>query len=355
MLRVLALTRYGRLGASSRLRTYEYIPRLATEGISVDVSPLLSGSYLRSLYAGRSTLGEVLVGFGSRVLRILTSRSYDLLWIEKELFPFLPAMTERVLGMVGLRYVVDYDDAIFHRYDNHRSAMVRGLLGRKIDAVMRGASVVIAGNAYIAERARQAGARRVEILPTAVDLQRYQPRASAVDSRPVTIGWIGSPVTARYLRLVSRPLADLQHNLQVNVSLIGSGPVEISSVAVNIMPWNEEEEAQQIASFDIGIMPLPDEPWERGKCGYKLIQYMAAAVPTVGSPVGVNAEVIQHGETGYLARTEEEWTEYLRRLVLDTELRRRFGAKGRLRAEERYSAAVMAQRLASILKRSAAT
>lgn len=197
-MRVLLLSRYGDLGASSRVRYLQYLGDFQERGWTVEISPLFSNAYLEALYGGTGRFRETVVGYVGRLYALLRARKFDVLIIEKELFPFLPAWFERVLSGLGVPYVVDYDDALFHRYDLNRRAVVRAVLGRKIDAVMRHAALVIAGNEYLADRARAAGARSIEIIPTVVDTERYRPVAERVEG-PLVVGWIGTPKTSYYL------------------------------------------------------------------------------------------------------------------------------------------------------------
>ena len=197
-MKVLLLSRYGRLGASSRIRSLQYLPFFELKGWQINVISLFSDSYVQALYSGQSQWSQVITGYLQRLKSLLLVRRYDLIWIEKEIFPFMPALAEWLLAKAGIPYVVDYDDALFHRYDQHRSWLVRTLLGRKIDTVMKYSALVIAGNEYLAERARAAGARHVEIVPTVVDLTRYDVVRS-VRKHPLVVGWIGSPSTSHYL------------------------------------------------------------------------------------------------------------------------------------------------------------
>jgi len=346
-MRVVLLSRYDRLAASSRVRSYQYIPYLRELGIAVESRPLFDDRYIERLYRGRRRLVmPILAGYVRRLWDLITASRSDLLWIEYELFPWLPAWFERALARLGVPYVVDYDDAIFHRYDSHRAALVRGVLGRKIDQVMQGARVVLAGNEYLAERARRAGAARVEWIPTVVDLNRYQVPTPHHD-RPYTVGWIGSPLTAPYLQLIRDALAQVCRDDGVHLTLVGSGPVSLDHVAVDVRPWSESSEVQELQQFDVGIMPLRDEPWERGKCGYKLIQYMACGRPVVASPVGTSSQIVEHGINGFLATAASEWVQALRALR-DPELRARLGAAGRAKVERDYCVQVTAPRLAAL-------
>lgn len=350
-MKVLLLSRYGAMGASSRVRFLQYLPYFKAQGVNVSVVPLFSDAYVRALYEGGSRWREVVAGYMRRIGALLHVRRFDVVIIEKELFPFLPAFAERLLHVSGVPYVVDYDDALFHRYDLHSSKLVRGVLGRKIDAVMRHAVVVVAGNDYLAERARQAGARRVELIPTVVDTHRYQPRQAPPNETPV-IGWIGTPNTSRYLQPLLPVFEALQARMRVRVVAVGARSEDFAGTPVETLPWSEETEVESIQQFDIGIMPLPDSPWERGKCGYKLIQCMACGVPVVASPVGVNTVIVNPGKNGLLAR-DDEWEEQLTTLLQDPELRRSFGAQGRKDVENWYSLEVQAPRLLNAIREAA--
>ena len=348
MTNVLLLTRYERLGASSRVRFLQYLPALEREGFVFDVQPLLDNAYVRSLYGGPKVgVGSLVVAYARRLRAMRRRMRYDVVWLEKEALPWLPAFLE-IARLQGLPYVVDYDDAWFHRYQNH---WLRPLLGHKIDAVMRVAHTVVAGNDFLARHARQAGARHVEIVPSAIDLDRYRD----VTARPVggamNVGWIGIPLNAHYLSIVAPALRAVEG---INLQVVG-GPVpdELAGIAAESFPWTEDSEIARIADFDIGIMPLHDTPWERGKCAYKLIQVMAAGKPVIASPVGANRQVVQHGVNGFLAETTAQWEEALRALR-DPQLRGRMGEEARRTVAEGYATAVIGPRLAAILREAAA-
>ncbi|HIO50410.1 TPA: glycosyltransferase [Candidatus Poribacteria bacterium] len=348
-MRVLLLSRYGRLGASSRVRSFQYLPFLELKGWQVDVRPLFSDNYVRSLYNGKSRGLEVLAGYCRRLKDLVHAGQYDLIWIEKEAFPFMPALAEWLLAKVGVPYVVDYDDALFHRYDSHRRWLIRSILGRKIGSVMRYAALVIAGNEYLAEYARAVGAKCVEIVPTVVDLTRYE-IVHSDSNHPLVVGWIGSPSTSHYLAVIAPVIESLSKEFDVRFVAVGASEESVCDLPMEAKPWSEETEIQSIRGFDIGIMPLVDDPWERGKCGYKLIQYMACGVPVVASPVGVNKDIVEPGGNGYLAQDLHDWAQALRRLMSDKELRQRLGDNGRQQVEARYSLQVQAHRLEKLMR-----
>ncbi len=355
-MKILLLSRYDRLGASSRVRSFQYLPHLRSRGLTVYVHPLFSDDYLKALYIGKSIWIHVVPAYLRRVFNLLTARCYDLLWVEKELLPFMPPIFELFVARLGIPMVADYDDALFHKYDCHRLWFVRRLLGKKIDAVMRHAALVIAGNSYLARRAERAGAKRVEIVPTVIDLDRYSSMSCpSKDNDSIRIGWIGTPATSRYLYQLKPVMERLSNNPNLVFIAIGAGKEMEEQLPVKVLPWSAETEVEQICSFDIGIMPLMDSPWERGKCGYKLIQYMACGLPVVASPVGVNTEIVKNGRNGFLAENEHQWKQALETLAGNRDLRLEMGRIGRKKVEEWYCVQVQMPRLATFLEQAGAT
>jgi glycosyltransferase involved in cell wall biosynthesis len=347
--RVLALPRYTHQGASSRLRTLQYIDELTRRGLEFRIESLLDDVYLHDLYAGRGTQWvRVVRAYAQRASLLRMVDSFDVVWLEKEVFPWLPAAVERML-LGDAPAVVDYDDAIFHRYDQHASRWVRGALGNKIDAVMRGAAAVIAGNDYLADRAHRAGARRVEVIPTAIDLRRYAVRPPRAD-RAFTVGWIGTPQTAGYLREIAPALQRFRESADVRYVFVGCPAGMDLGVPYESRAWSEATEAADLASLDCGLMPLRDGPFERGKCGYKLIQYMACGVPVIASPVGVNTQIVTPGVNGFLAASPDEWFEALQTVRSDESMAWRMGLNGRSLVEAKYSMQAIVPRLDAILR-----
>lgn len=335
--KILFLPKYPRMGASSRLRTYQFLPSWIKAGYEVKVSPFFNEFYLKEKYKGQGvTKSNVLKCYLKRLLVLMGFWRYDLVWVEKELFPFLPAWAEWFLAKLGKGYVVDYDDAVFHRYDMARRPIVRKWLGKKIDGVMRHSNIVWAGNSYLATWATKAGAKKVVILPTVIDPNRYSLKDYTL-STPVVIGWIGSPTTLKYLNEIRPVLEKLSKELDVVIHVVGGNREWRFDGNLTLIQWTEEGEVAAIQGMDIGVMPLPDDPWEKGKCAYKLIQYMACGLPVVASPVGMNVDVVVDGENGFLAKTQEEWYGYLKMLILDGEMRREMGGKGFELVKEHYT------------------
>lgn len=351
LMKILLFSKYSRIGASSRLRILQFIPYLEANGFKCTVKSLLDDEYLNSLYThSRRAPLAIASLYLKRLIMLFDFFRYDLIWVEKEIFPYLPAFAEKLLRLFGKAYVVDYDDAIFHNYDLSDNLVVRKFMGRKIDAVMRSSACVIAGNSYLAERARTAAAPRVEIIPTVVDHTRYRPRQDS-SSKGLVIGWIGSPSTQKFVLGIREALTKACQVHNARLMLVGASPqivTEFPGVQVDVVAWSEGSEAEQIRQMDIGIMPLPDGPWEKGKCGYKLIQYMACAVPVIASPVGVNVRIVSGSHSGLLADSLAEWERTLLQLLKSPEQRSALGVAGRKAVEETYSLQVQAPILLQI-------
>lgn len=349
-MRVLVLSRYSDLGASSRHRFFQYFDHFQNHGVNCVASPLISNNLLRRKYlTGRYGYIFIFWAYVKRIITMLRTSNYDLIWVEKEALPWSPAFFENFL-LSRKPYVLDFDDAVFHNYDLHKSRLIRYFYSNRIDVVMSNASLVIAGNSYLADRAIRASARNVRLIPNTVDLNRYKIKAFNVDASVVRIVWIGSPFTAKYLNLVYEPLLAMRSKLDFKLRIINSYAPELPGLDVEFVPWDEGSEVEALRECDIGIMPLPDSPWERGKCGMKLIQYMACGLPVVASPVGVNKEIVRHGVNGYLAVSDDDWISSLTTLIIDSKFREIAGAAGRRDVEVKYSISQVSNLLLEALK-----
>jgi glycosyltransferase involved in cell wall biosynthesis len=345
-MKILFLTRYDSKGASSRYRFLQYIPYLETAGFECIVSPLFDNKYLNKLYnCKQNTFVSIFVYMMRRLSVLVTTKQFDLVVLEKEVIPFAPAFLERLLNIINIPYVVDYDDAIFHQYDCHTNPIVRTILRKKIAVVMRNARLVIAGNNYIAKYAQQAGAKQVEVIPTVIDINKYSQIRESKKNDVFRIVWIGSPSTYQHVEAILPALAKISNS---KLLLIGAGKRKFNESWIEVRSWSEVSEIKDIQSADVGIMPLPDTPWARGKCGFKLIQYMACGLPVVASPVGVNADIVEHGKNGFLASSTEDWVRFLTNLRNDKVLRTSMGSDGRKKVETDYCLQVTAPRLVEL-------
>jgi glycosyltransferase involved in cell wall biosynthesis len=232
--------------------------------------------------------------------------------------------------------------------------MTRGKDPSEVEHLMAGADTVLAGNPILAARARELGARRVVDLPTPVDTDTFHPMPREKRDLPL-VGWIGSPTATYCLRAIAAPLAAAARRTPFRLLVVGaSGGVEVPGVEVIHRDWSLDREAADYASLDVGLYPLPDNPWTRGKCGYKALLYAASGVPCIASPVGVNAEIVKEGETGFLATDDRAWEERLVQLLGDGPLRDRMGRAGRTLIDERYAVPVLAPRLIAALREAVA-
>ncbi|WP_367196638.1 glycosyltransferase family 4 protein [Amorphus sp. 3PC139-8] len=328
----------------------QYLPYLRSVGIDVEVTSLFDDAYLTSMYVGNKSLRATFDSYRHRLKALRARPKPDLLWVEYEALPWLPWAIEHALLPADVPIASDYDDAIFHRYDLHRRGLVRRILGQKIDRVMEASAVVIAGNPYLAERARKAGASRIEIVPTVVDLDAYMVKNWSEGPGSGVVGWIGTPET---WQAFGEPIYETLRPVLTRTGALFRAVGAASSFNkldnLEVVPWSEKSEAALIRGMDIGVMPLPDTPWAQGKCGYKLIQYMACGLPVVATPVGVNVEIVDPNVNGYLAGDETDWRHLVEMLLGNPSLRRSLGEAGRQKVAAEYSLQVQTPKLAKLL------
>lgn len=355
-MRITAFTKYGRRAASTRQRLLQYLPSLNEAGIYVDCRTLLDDDYVESLATGKSySKFRVGAAYLKRMRELIWGPVGDVIWIYAELFPFLPAWFERLALRRGRPIVYDFDDAFFHSYDDSPKAIIRRLLRGKLEPLLGGASACTPGNAYLQDYASRF-CRNSIILPTVVDTSLYKPRrGDGPGEGPAVIGWIGSPSTWAYMRPLLPMLEEYCRAGKARLLVIGAGAGAERDrfPGLELREWSEEGEVRDVQAMDIGIMPVPEDRWARGKSGYKLIQYMACGIPVVASPVGVNRDIVRIGENGFLADDMHQWRTALLQLLDDAPLRERLGSSGRRMIEEQYSLTVHAPRLVEILREAA--
>jgi len=334
MIKVLGLALYGPLAASTRYRLGQYVLGMAKQGIDLQIHSLLGDDYLRWRFGGDppSVTAQLHAGL-SRFTDLWHQHDYQVLMLYCELFPLMPGWMERAL--LRKPYIYDFDDAFYLKYRNGRLGIARPLLGRKFDTILEGAAAVTGGNHVLADYARHHNVN-THYLPTVVDIERYLPKPASRGGQIFTVGWIGSPSTAPYLNELVAPLSEIGLEGPVRFVVIGGNAPIIPNVTIVEADWNENTEVDVINSFDVGVMPLPDEDWARGKCAFKLIQYMACAVPVIASPVGANKDVVSD-ECGLLAATSKEWADALRTLRDQPKRRVEMGVAGRERVVQSYS------------------
>jgi len=336
-MRILFFTKYSEEGASSRLRSYQYFPLLKEDGIEVVAKPLFDTNYIKDILKGNRSVIKIVTSYVKRFMVLFSIRRFDTIVIEKELFPFCTSLFEKMIVLLGFHYTVIYDDAIFHNYDLHHNKLLRFLFRKKIDRVMKYSSCVIAGNDYLKDRAIRSGAKRITVIPTVINIDRYK-QVQKFNNENIIIGWIGSPSSFHYLKLVEESLRRIIKKYNVKIHLIGTNEkLNIEEEYIEYIKWSEETETKELQKFTLGIMPLIDNPWALGKCSYKLVQYMGCGIPVIASPVGMNKEVVKDGYNGFLAETENDWDTCFENLIKDSNLRKEMGRRGRELVENHFS------------------
>ncbi len=339
-MRVLFLVPHPIEGASSRYRVLQYIPHLEAQGISCTVSSFLSSGFYRIIYQkGRwgKKLGYFLVSTLRRLRDVLRSGRYDAVFVHLEAFPLGPPLIEWLLSLRHIPVVFDLDDAIFLPQRSGTNRAVNWLrASQKLPAILRWSRCVITCNDYLRDYVRQFNPN-VYVIPTSVDTHTFVPVPTRHRQKPV-IGWIGSHSTTPYLHSLKQVLRRVADRHAFALKVVGaSEPFQVSGVDVIQEPWTLAKDVLHFQDLDVGVYPLPNDPWVLGKTGFKTVQYMAVGVPCVVSRVGRNCEIIEDGVNGFLAGSEDEWVQKLGQLLEDPALRRRLGAAGRKTVEERFS------------------
>lgn len=336
-----------------RFRIEQWAPYLAQEGIEVRFAPFADQALVDRLYSPGGTLPKALAlgrALVRRLRQALDARNYDCVFVPREASLIGPALAERVARWRNPAFVFDFDDAVWVPYVSPTNRFFSYLkMPWKTRALCRMAAVVMAGNDYLASYARRFNPR-VSIVPTTVSLRQYKPVSRRVENPIPVVGWTGSHSSAQYLKLITPALTELRRRHEFKVVIVGAEGLSVPGVETECRPWRAATEIADISDLDVGLMPLPDEAWARGKCALKAIQYMGIGIPAVVSPVGVNAEVVSHGETGFHATSESEWIDAIGRLLSDAPLRRQLGAAAYERVRALYSAESQAPRVAALLR-----
>ena len=331
---VLFLTRFQQGMASAWYRALQYLPLLEQSGIRCRVQALFSDTYVNRLFSTRrKSCREALKGYGKRLTYLARTdlSRFDLCYVQYEVFPYWPHCMDSVLALGRMPYVVDLDDAIYLAYK--RIPFLRG----KLDTIIRKARLVIAGSEVLREYAAALNAK-VCVIPTVIDIGNYPAKTDYGRRGRFVVGWVGTPITAhRYLLPFARALQAVSRRYPITLCCVGTDPkFEVPGVEVENVLWNRDTVGQVIRTFDVGIMPLLDEPFARGKCGFKLIQYLGCGVPAVGSRVGANESIISDGVDGLLADSEAALADRICAFLESQTLREQLGRAGRIKVLEKY-------------------
>ena len=345
-MKILILVPYPSEGASNRMRIEQYFPYLDSQDMKYRTRPFISKKFYKiiyhdGLYARKAF--HFLICFFKRGFDLIRAVNYDVIIVHREIFPLGPFFLERILKVMGKPIIFDFDDAIFLKNASRPNSFVENLKNpKKAAKIISMSRQVLAGNSYLADYALQFN-KNVTVLPTCVDTDKFSPlkkseNRSKRKKEEIIIGWMGSITTGEFLKSFYSVFLELRQKYDnVVFKVVGVAGREENFKGVIFKEWRLEDEVEDLSSFDIGIMPMPDNAWTKGKCGFKAILYMAMGIPPVCSPVGVNTETIKDGVNGFLADSQQEWIDKLSRLIESAELREKIGRNGRLTVEEKYS------------------
>lgn len=330
----------------SRYRIYQYLSYLQAQGITTGCMAGVS-DYIYARFAPSKGILAKAVFFGlgalSRIMACFIIWRYNVVFIQRlilpHVYPFPEMLVCLVAGLLGKRVIFDFDDAIFANSLHRKKTLAEKFTdNNRVPRVITRCHAVIAGNAYLAAYARSYHSK-VIIIPTSVDLARYPLKQIFTKGRgePYVIGWIGMPGALPYLNFLQPVFKEIAQSFDILIRIIGGQNFECPGVKVEHLPWSLDKEVEQILTFDIGVMPLTEHEEARGKCGLKLLQYMAAGVAAVASPVSANNDIIKDGANGYLALSLDEWSYKICSLLRSEHLRREMGRFGRESVEQRFS------------------
>ncbi len=338
---------------NQRFRFEQYIPYLEANGFECELSYLVDEATDRKLYEKGhylSKLAFVLSSYRKRKKDLRRIEDYDIVFVAREAMMIGSTFFERAVSRSSSKLVYDIDDAVWLSNVSPHNARFQWVKGQgKAHRIFPLADLILAGNAYLADEAKPFNSN-VEIFPTTVDTEHHQ-RASVERDDRICIGWTGSLTTVPHFELAVPVLERIreQYGDKVCFKLIGDASYWNEKLQFQGLPWRKESEVADLSDIDIGIMPLPDTEWAKGKCGLKALQFMALETPPVVSPVGVNTEIVEDGVNGAIAGSEEEWVEKLSRLIEAEELRREMGGQARRTVEERYSVEANKERFLELL------
>ncbi|MBS2016810.1 MAG: glycosyltransferase [Deltaproteobacteria bacterium] len=338
------------LSPGQRFRLEQWGPRVeARHGIRLDFLPFESPELTKVLYEPGHKPQKafwVMRDFLRRASSLVAARDYDGVVVYREAALIGPAIYERLFAWTNKPLFFDFDDSIWQTAQISPANGVFSLLHfwGKTSTTCKLASAVLVGNRYLADYAEKRN-RNVFVIPTSIELEKYPVQPELEREDPFVVCWTGSTSTLAHFEEARRPLERLAARRKIVVKVICNRPPNrpIAGAENLFVPWTEKGEAEEVGASHVGIMPLPDDDYSKGKCGLKALQYMATGRPVVIAPVGMNVDLVKSGENGFLARTDDEWVDALEKLAASPDSRRTMGAAGRKTIEERFSAEVVSE------------
>lgn len=327
---------------SQRFRFEQYFDFLHENGYEIHFSYLLNEREDLTFYSKGKTLAKVNVFVESWKRRqhdVMVASQFDIIFIQREAFMTPSIRFERIFAKSGAKVVYDFDDAIWKLDISDGNRMFKWLKDpKKTPKLIALAHQIIAGNQYLADYASQFN-QQLTVIPTTIDTNYHIRKSPYRDKDKICIGWTGSLTTIKHFRLAENVLLRLKEKYgdKIYFKVIGEKNYKNEKLSLTGTAWSMKNEISELEEIDIGIMPLVDDEWSKGKCGFKGLQYMAMEIPAVLANVGVNGTIIQHGENGFIAHNDEEWFDLLSQLIDSFDLRQRLGKAGRKTVEEKYS------------------
>ncbi len=352
-MKILWLATDPRKNPSTRFRALLYMEALKASGMEIIFKSLINANY----FAGMHGPGHLLYKIGAliwfwiiRLKDVLLAYRFDAVIVLREVFPLGPSFLERLLLMVNHNVIFDFDDALYMKFEQVNNPLDRFRDFQKTRKLIQGSRITVAGSSGLQAYARQY-TTQVELIPTVVDIHDYSPKQHTCAGPEAVIGWMGTRNNLHYLSLVEEALIILQKKHGCFFRVVCDTDYVCPGLVVENIRWSESREQELLQSFDIGLMPLPDNDYSRGKCAFKAIHYLAGGIPPVCSPVGENLRVITDGATGYLAKGRDEWLAKIERLIQNPDLRQQMGEQGRKVIEKDYSLETGLARWQKVLSR----
>ncbi|MFC5269350.1 glycosyltransferase [Adhaeribacter terreus] len=326
---------------SQRFRFEQYLPFLKEKGWNYTLAPFLDNATWTILYKQGYTLKKaagVLTGFLRRLFLLFNLGKYDFVFIHREAAPLGPPVFEYIITKVLKKKVIyDFDDAIWMEDSAGNNKIVSGIKWYdKVKSICRWAYKISAGNTYLSNFALQFN-KQVILNPTTIDTLNLHNEVKDQDTKRIVIGWTGTHTTLRHLAIVTPVIAALEKKYDFDFCVISNAAPELPLRSLKFKPWKKETEIEDLLSFNIGLMPLEDDAWAKGKCAFKALQYMALGIPAIVSPVGMNSEVVDNGKNGFICNTEAEWYNAIETLLTQPEVRRSQGKAARGKIIDNYS------------------
>lgn len=339
---------------SQRFRFEQYFAYLRINRIEIEEAPFLDDKGWKTLYKEGSSLkkvGAISRSFFRRFGLLFRLRKYDHIFIHREASMIGPPMFEWMIAKVLRRkFIYDFDDAIWlPNYSESNARFQRLKMYKKVNKIMKWANQISAGNDYLADYARQFN-KNVQVIPTTIDTENVHNTIGNQEQSPIVIGWTGSHTTVKYIEEILESLDRLHDEYGIKLKVIANLPPDFERPYMEFIKWSKQSEIEDLATFNIGIMPMEDSAWTQGKCGFKGLQYMALSIPAVMSDVGVNGQIVSDGINGMICTSQNDWYSKLKLLIEDASLRAELGKQGKKTVESKYSVNAYKETYLSLFK-----